>query len=305
MSKKKTLAEQHDELIEFLKFTPVTYTVRINGYGGETAAGTVKKSIADYFRDRRLSVPDYSWDHDYADDNNIPEDMQPFPAGSWYECDNIEHIYGGVLDSCYLLIDDENGNTVYEQDLSDTSDADIEIDPGNDVDLFDRCDDDEVVFMGISSEKGCFFEAELYLTRPFKPSFLRISTEIFDGTEYITGVSYDDQELMDNGADTNGKGFESFFVTLSDNGYKKYVDHDSIEYTTTDWFPADIKPTRPGVYEIMAPESDWVRNLKWTGQRWVNVWDDDKSEPVKISSWRGIDHDPDAVITTQPQLQGE
>ena len=88
----KKLQEQ-EQLIEVLKFTPRTYKVRLWGYGGEYVMGTVSREIYDYFRERRLSVEDFAWNYDYAEENDIPEEMWPFTPGSWHECDNM----GGLV----------------------------------------------------------------------------------------------------------------------------------------------------------------------------------------------------------------
>jgi hypothetical protein len=73
-----TKAEK-EKLMEVLKFTPRTYKIQMWGYGGEKVMGTVDRKIYDYFKSRRIDLMDYCWDSDYASDNNIPEEMQPFP----------------------------------------------------------------------------------------------------------------------------------------------------------------------------------------------------------------------------------
>ena len=67
--------EEQQQLIDTLKFTPRTYRISMWGYGGERVMGTVDPKIYDYFRHRRLDLSDYAWNSDYAEENNIPEDM--------------------------------------------------------------------------------------------------------------------------------------------------------------------------------------------------------------------------------------
>jgi hypothetical protein len=96
--------------------------------------GTVDRKIYDYFKQRRLSVIYYAWDSDYAEENNIPEDMEPFPPGSWYECDDMGHVSGVDRNAGTLQICDENGNTVYEtslENLDGYSDGSPEISGGD------------------------------------------------------------------------------------------------------------------------------------------------------------------------------
>ena len=50
-TKKKTKAEQQEELIQTLKFTPRTYKIHMWGYGGERVLGTVSREIYDYFKE--------------------------------------------------------------------------------------------------------------------------------------------------------------------------------------------------------------------------------------------------------------
>ncbi len=56
-----TIVEQQ-ELIQVLKFTPRTYKIQLWGYGGEHVMGTVDRKVYDYFKEHRLSVPDYAWE---------------------------------------------------------------------------------------------------------------------------------------------------------------------------------------------------------------------------------------------------
>ena len=103
--------KEKEQLIEILKFTPRTYKISLWGYGGESVMGTVDRKIYDYFRSRRLDVSDFAWDSDYAAEHNIPQDMWPFPPGSWYECDDMAHTNGVVLDGGTVRIEDENGDS--------------------------------------------------------------------------------------------------------------------------------------------------------------------------------------------------
>ena len=111
--------EEKEQLMQVLKWTPRTYKISMWGYGGEKVMGTVDRKIYDYFKHRRLDLSDYAWDSDYADEHEIPEDMQPFPPGSWYECDDMAHAHGVSRNAGTLQIEDENGEVIYSDKFTD------------------------------------------------------------------------------------------------------------------------------------------------------------------------------------------
>ena len=110
---------EHEKLMEMLKFTPRTYKITMWGYGGEYIMGTVDRKIYDYFRHRRLDLSDFAWQSDYAEENNIPEEMWPFTPGSYYDCDDMGHVHGVDRNAGTLQIDDESGETIWQKELED------------------------------------------------------------------------------------------------------------------------------------------------------------------------------------------
>jgi hypothetical protein len=297
----ETVNSEHEKLIEILKFTPRTYKICMWGYGGETVMGTVDRKIYDYFKHRRLDFSDFAWDSDYADENNIPEDMWPFQPGSWYDCDGMGHAHGVSRSAGTLQILDENGDTVFERSFDD-------IDGGTD-DAPDWCCNDEVyigsqpdgtvVFIGRSNEKGTFFEGEIELKEPFDVSKLLLGYDEIDGEEIINYVEYDG-EIIDNwGGNTDGKSSDfGMYIAGSqkDGKWEKYTNMDDITYNMTDWFPKKIAPVREGVYNVKtAGKNSWTHTAKWTGTRWISSWQDDvpETEEVKIKEWQGIAYNPD------------
>lgn len=288
--------EQKEQLLDVLKFTPRTYSIQLWGYGGEYVMGTVTREIYDYFKKRRLSIADYAWDSDYADEHEIPEDMQPFPPGSWYECDDMGHVSGVDRSAGTLQISDENGDTVYEVSLEDIdgySDGSPEIGGGDEV-WIDSKDPGTVVFVGVSNEKGTFFEGEIELTSPFDSSKLCISYDEIDGNEIVSMISYDGDDIDNNGGSTNGKSSDfGFYVAGSqkEGKWERYKDMDDIEYPLTDWFEGSTNPAREGKY-IATTESGHEYQVMWTGEKWVNDWNE---EQVKVTRWKGILGDPDEM----------
>jgi len=284
----------YKELIDTLKFTPCTYKLRIWGYGGEYVMGTVDRKIYDYFKQRRLDVEAFAWDSDYADENNIPEDMQPFFPGSWHECDNMGHSWGADRNVGTIQVENENGDIVYEKPLEDVNgydDDSPELSGGEEV-WIDSQEKGTVVFIGVSSEKGTFFEADINLKMPFNPTKLCLTYDEIDGNEIITSVSYDGEELENQGGDTNGKGSDfGFYIagSLKDGKWERYKNMDDINYGLTAWFPVKTKPLRTGQYNIKTKDGYEYR-AEWTGEYWKNTWSEDK---LKITTWQGIAYDPD------------
>jgi len=297
--------EEKDRLIEILKFTPRTYKITMWGYGGEKVMGTVDRKIYDYFKSRRLDLSDYCWDSDYADENNIPEDMQPFPPGSWYECDGIAHANGVNRDAGTLQIEDENGETVYERQLDgltgwNEEDPEPEFDC-NDEAWIDQEEPGTVVFLGNSNEKGTFFEADLELTAPFDITKLVLGYDEIDGEPIINAVKYDGEDIDNWGGSTDGKSSDfGFYIAGSKDAtgkWEKYCNMDDIEYPMTEWFPKKITPVRVGNYMVKtAGKNSYTYQAKWTGSRWINSWSEDNqdTENIKIKEWQGLAIDPDA-----------
>ena len=311
MRKKEKMATELEkqELLEVLKFTPRTYKLRLWGYGGEYVMGTVDRKIYDYFREHRLDVEEYAWNYEYADENNIPEDMRPFEPGSWHDCDDMGHSWGVDRNCGSIQIDDENGDTVYERELSSISGMGVDEDPpepewgGVDEIWIDSRPKGTVVFIGVSSEKGTFYEADLPLTMPFNPGKLVLSYDEIDGNEIITSVSYDGEELMNDGGDTNGKSSEfGFYIAGSQNEsgkYERYKDMDDIEYALSEWFSGKIKPERIGKYNVEINTGHKYQAV-WNGEYWHNDWNDEK---IKVKQWQGIAYDPDTHVFKNETLE--
>lgn len=298
MARKKAQVVQanpeHDKLIETLKFTPRNYKIQIWGYGGEKVMGTVDRKIYDYFRRRRLDLSDYAWNSDYAEENNIPEDMQPFYPGQWHDCDDMGHCYGTSMDAGTVCITDENGDTVLERRLEELDGSDINLCVSDET-WIDMKPAGTVVFLGTSNEKGTFFEGEIELTSPFDPELLELHTDDFDGEEILNRVIYDGVDIENWGGSTNGKSSDfAFYIAGSQQAtgkWEKYSNMDDIVYTMTDWFPKKIKPVRLGLYNIKTAGKDsYTYQAKWTGEKWTNTWSE---EEVKIKEWQGIAYDPD------------
>lgn len=294
--------QEKEELIEILKFTPRTYKLRLWGYGGEYVMGTVDRKIYDYFRQHRLDVSELAWSYEYAEENNIPEDMLPFEPGNWHDCDNLGHSWGVDRNSGTLQVEDENGNVVYEKELESISGGGEYEDPpepewgGSEEIWIDSQPKGTVVFVGTSSEKGTFFEADLELKMPFNPGKLCLHYDEIDGNEIVTSVTYDGEELSNEGGDTSGKSSDfGFYIAGSSEGtgkFERYKDMDDIEYSLSQWFPAKNTPERVGKYNVKTKDGHSYQAI-WNGEFWHNDWNGEK---IKVKEWQGIAYDPDTHV---------
>lgn len=304
--------EEQQKLIDTLKFTPRTYTIQLWGYGGEKVMGKVDRAIYDYFRHRRLDLSEFAWSSDYAEENNIPEDMWPFPPGSWYECDILAHVSGVSRNAGTVQIDDENGKTVFERPLEDCDGCD---DSPQwcccEEAWIGMCKPGEVVFIGNSNEKGTFFEGDIELTAPFDIEKLELHYDEVDGEEIINVVYYDGVEIENNGGGTDGKSSDfGFFLVQENDSWETYRNADDIKYEMTEWFPKKVKPVREGLYLIKpAGKGDYSYQCRWTGSKWVRSYiepeDFATAEEVKIKEWCGLSSDPDADVEWDPVAELE
>lgn len=291
----ETVNPEHEKLLATLKFTPRTYKIQIWGYGGEYVMGRVDRKIFDYFKSRRLNLSDFAWDSDYADEHNIPEDMWPFPPGSWYECDDMGHCHGVDRNSGTVQITDEQDQIIYDRRLEDIdgySDDSPELGGGDEV-WIDQEPAGTVVFIGTSSEKGTFFEGEIPLTAPFDITKLQLCYDDIDGNEIINSVYYNEESVENWGGSTDGKSSDfGLYIagSLKDGKWEKYRNMDDIVYTLTDWFPAKVNPAREGLYDI-EEKGGHTYQCHWNGEIWAATWA--PTVPLKIKKWRGVAYDPD------------
>lgn len=284
MEKKKKL-----DLFDVLKFTPRTYTIRMYGYGGEVVMGTVDPKVYKYFNDNDISIEDYAtgWGEE---ESSVPEEFQPFDPGSWYECDNIVHENGVEMnDACMVEVDDENGETVWQCSL-DPGDLDqhgVQVEETDEyyASLQPR---GTVVFYGQSFEKGTFWEGRLPLDQPFDPAKLSFTYVDVEGWPVNTGITYNDECLDSDDYSTSGKSMSFEFIVngeLEDGDLTPAVPVND----TTDWYPAEIKPLRKGLYECQLNKVaawPWPNEamLTWTGRSWK----DEDGKTMKPYSWRGL-----------------
>jgi len=176
------------------------YTVSIFGYGSEVTIGSVNEE-----QKAILSNPD----KELVD--CVLEDLEEW--GGWYEIDNQYHRWGAA-GTFTVLVQDSEGNTIYEIDSEYLSKYDTE-----EFELVDyecvEVDESQDLLMCVAYEKGSFFEGDIE-TDDFNISKLRIRIDGEIGIDecyygdMVRGVYYDDEEVDNYGGSTDGKSFEVY-----------------------------------------------------------------------------------------------
>ena len=313
------LVEQQ-KLIEVLKFTPRIYKISMWGYGGEKVMGTVDKAVWDYCMEHQVDLSEIAWgDEDTAQEEmGLDLDMLPFTPGSWYECDDMGHISGVSRDAGTIQIDDENGDTVLERSLDSIDGTDIGL-----------CCNDEVwagskpkgtvVFIGVSNEKGTFFEADLELRAPFDITKLELQYDDFDGEDIVTGITYDGEDIDNWGGSTSGKSSDMNMVLLldDDGNFERYAPeekdwgHPPCGTGPSDWEKspkfkfAKVKPTVEGWYSaVWRSFGTTYGTLYWNGTEF-GEWEYGQFKPQSgVDTWQGYNWDTSSWVNQPPEPVG-
>ena len=226
--------EEKEKLVEVLKFTPRTYTIRIWGWGVEHAFGHIPNQKAvKYIQDNELDWEEVMW-KDIDDWTSEGRKVTDHPLMSdngeylhdWSDIDELGRCWGAeASDATYFVVDDENGEEVIEvatdADTLEQHGVDWSWDYEADIDNLESVKkwikNGKYVAHTRSVEKGTFFEADIELTEPFDVSKLKLSgSSINDWSPIIDFVSYDGVHLENYGGDTRGKSLESTIHNLED-----------------------------------------------------------------------------------------
>jgi hypothetical protein len=205
------------------------FRIELYGYGGEIVIG--KATEAEYLywnseaaltdtgtEDAEDALWSYIEEHESEPERfTVPEEFKR--EGQWFDQGDLIHDNG--VDFAYAHVnvyevagpewDDQQINTVVE----DTTLADFIEQYNADTVPNDFEPDDQYVFFGMSSEKGTFYSAVLETDSDIDLSLLKFhNTEYFTGDEIISHITYNDQDLSNEGGDTNGKGMTVKFIEI-------------------------------------------------------------------------------------------
>ena len=163
----------------------------------------------------------------YCEDNDALRDaVSGFEENSgmkeWSENDDINHIYGAVLEEegtdQYLTILDDQGNEIlntpltqdsikqsgilYEEDISHSADTDLS---------------EQFYFFGQSGEKGEWDnEGQLFEVNQFKASDFKLHIANCDGLKIVYAVSYQGQDKVQLSVESSNPNYQNFEVRMGD-----------------------------------------------------------------------------------------
>lgn len=199
------------------------YRIEIRGYGGEYCLGTISEeqckfwtnnevmSILKGFDDAEEAFADYITNVDeYDSDDSIPEEVK-FEY-HWYEIDDIYHYMGANIHHSWIIV-----HRVWEDKELKVLDESLTKFVENSGSVIEHHDfylpeDTEYLLESISSEKGTLFQGEFVTNDLIDFDLFKIHTyEAWNEEEIICQVEYDSEEIDNEGATTNGKGY---FFTL-------------------------------------------------------------------------------------------
>lgn len=192
-----------------------------------------------------------SSEEDYTAETGVTVPLTARIEGDWYEQDELEHTNGADFGSAHISIEkielSEDGTywdgkvleELYEYEdlpefieknevehVQDEFDLDKALYPNGcyEEDDDEHCEGDPkplddgtipnpYVMYAMSVEKGSFFDGTITLTRPFDVTKIKIeSTEYPNGDNIIHSVSYDGEEIDNEGGDTRGKSMNAYVM---------------------------------------------------------------------------------------------
>lgn len=301
--------KQKQDLINTLKFTPRNYRVELGAYGGEVYAGRVDRKIYDYFQSRNIDLDEFASDWD--NELEVPDEMQPFPPGSPYECDGLVHASGATMDDTNrITVYDENGEEVWQHslDLNALDDSGISVNEWESFTM-DDLSDGEVAYWGAQGEKGLLFGGEFEIKEPFDPKKLTLNFANADGWYICNGVSYDGEDIDNNDYSTTGKWGENKWIFGGDE--EAYDPSDAVaqgqENGGAGWpahyYPDDKelvefkfrkhKPVHVGWYNCIWGYGSTSGKLYWNGKEFVDF-ERNKQQSVDqegVEKWSGLNWD--------------
>jgi len=178
------------------------------GDGAYLCIEPVSKEIYEYFVENNLDLEEFALDYDHAEANNIPENMQPFEAGSrasfgTYECGMT------ATGSLELLVEDEESEEIFSGVIPKSN---IKLDKGACDSLKNK--EKGIYAVGYEGLEDCYITGEFELDsdfdiKKFKVHYGHIDYEIGD-REMISSITYDGDEVEWEIDSYEGTGDNSF-----------------------------------------------------------------------------------------------
>ena len=215
--------------------TPNTYTIKMQGYGGEIVLGRVPNRIYEYFKDHAIDLAEFA--NDWKDTQIEDTDLHPFDPGAWFDCDGIAHESGVEMDESSIVeIIDQDGNIVWASNLDAATLEEVgcEVITGNDIYASDQ-KEGSVVFYGQQFEKGLFFEGTISLQEPLDISKLKFLSTDIEGWSICSGIEYDNSIVDGDEYDAEEQSNHFAFIKiLKDGDTESYTGPDDNDYYSDD-----------------------------------------------------------------------
>lgn len=219
-----TITEQQ-ELIEDIKRPIRYYRIQLHGYGGEIVYGHSTPSEYNYWvkqaEDRKVEFNLKSDDDPFLNyminkDDSEEATFSTVPSGlqredEWWAQGDIDCLVGVSIDSAHIDIEEIETDDIASDTLLSLTEGENLYDfvDHNDVTIIvdeSPAMNESNLFYAMSVEKGTFFYGLLKVEGKIDFSKLKINTTEFpNGDEIIHTISYDDEEIDNNGNDTNSK----------------------------------------------------------------------------------------------------
>jgi hypothetical protein len=229
-------SEEKKELVDHLS-GPRYYRISLAGYGGESAYLNLTKEQYEFWRKHvdeyydsdliNYCVTDDPEEYEFEDLDTVPPEADFLTEddfkSQWYEAPTeFVHQYGVAFDSSYVTIEEVDSGDYMSNVVADVIDNEdfsewiYKIDEDNDHELENVLSDEdygeqgEYVMQFYSSEKGSFFDGVIETVGEFDPTKLKvITTEYPNGEDIVTQLTYNGEDIDNNGGDTNGKGYSA------------------------------------------------------------------------------------------------
>lgn len=223
------------------------YRVRLWGYGGEAAYISLTQEQYEYWsafkddetrEDGEYEIIEYMCDPDtWLTENTIPEGTDflchKYDDGTgiireyrnpWHEAPTEYAHAFGATDDCRVSVvevDSDEYNANHILDVIDSKES-SEINHENDYEFIEYgeltdykgnpVEEPDYVCQFWSAEKGTFFDGAFSTEEEFDIKKLKLITQEFpNGDDVVVRVDYDGQEVYNDGAETNGKGYSVYF----------------------------------------------------------------------------------------------
>lgn len=205
------------------------FRIELYGYGGEAVISTSTPEEFEYWKSEQAladtgtedledALFTYLEEHEFESERfKVPE--QFVREGSWYEQDDLAHENGVDFSYGYVNVYEVEGPDWEAKQIAtiveDVKISDFIEEHNADSETNEFETDEQYVFFGMSSEKGTFYNAVIETDGDLDLSLIKFySTELPTGDDLVVAVTYNDEDLSNEGGDTNGKGTTVQFMEL-------------------------------------------------------------------------------------------